>query len=163
MKNFEFEYKGKKFWYSRSVAVVVAVFTNNKQGITHVLANKRGPGVPNFQDHWNMPCGYLDFDETIEEAAVRECFEETGVQLNINDLQFVSINSDPINSINQNVTVKYKVYLPEYTENILLSSQYSEDNEVTEIKWIPLVEVDKFVWAFNHNNIIKLIHNDNSL
>jgi ADP-ribose pyrophosphatase YjhB (NUDIX family) len=35
---------------------------------------------------WSFPAGFVDFDETPAEAAVRECREETGLEVEIVDL-----------------------------------------------------------------------------
>lgn len=43
----------------------------------YFLANKRGTETPDFQGYWNCPCGYIDFDETEEDAVCREIMEET--------------------------------------------------------------------------------------
>ena len=81
MKNFPLlDENGKEWWISRSIAVTGCVFTF-LNGKWCVLANKRGEGTPDFQGMWNMPCGYLDFNETTAEAVIREVYEETGVRL----------------------------------------------------------------------------------
>ncbi len=40
-------------------------------------------------DHWDLPKGKMDEGETPQQAAVRECFEETGLDLSsyVNDLE----------------------------------------------------------------------------
>lgn len=32
--------------------------------------------MPDFQGYWGLPCGYLDWDETLSEAVIREVWEE---------------------------------------------------------------------------------------
>ena len=80
MNNFSIEHEGKIYWISRSMAVVCFVFAYI-DGRWCVLANQRGEGTPDFQGYWNAPCGYLDYNETLEQAAIREVYEETGVKL----------------------------------------------------------------------------------
>ena len=80
MKNFSITKNGKEYWIARNVAVSCFVFTSI-DGVWHVLANKRGDGTPDYQGYWNAPCGYLDFDETTSEAAMREVYEETGLHI----------------------------------------------------------------------------------
>ncbi|EAV44583.1 ADP-ribose pyrophosphatase [Roseibium aggregatum IAM 12614] len=36
-------------------------------------------GRPPFKDHWSLPGGVIELGETLQEAAARELFEETGV------------------------------------------------------------------------------------
>ena len=80
MNNFPVIKDGKEYWVARNVAVVCFVFAPIN-GEWCVLANQRGKGTPDFQGLWNAPCGYLDYNETTKEAAKREVYEETGIQL----------------------------------------------------------------------------------
>jgi len=70
---------GRTIFLSRSTAVVVCVICM-VDGIPHVLMGERGEAV-DHSGKWCMPCGYLDWDETLDEAVVREVFEETGLDL----------------------------------------------------------------------------------
>ena len=80
MYNFPVIIDGIEYWVARNMAVACFVFAPiNGEGC--VLANQRGTGTPDFQGLWNCPCGYLDYDETTKEAAKREVYEETGIQL----------------------------------------------------------------------------------
>ena len=76
--------KNGKFlgWFSRSMATAIFVFARNKDGVLHVLASERGKGAADFQGCWNCPCGYLDFNETTKQCAIRELEEETGIWMN---------------------------------------------------------------------------------
>jgi 8-oxo-dGTP diphosphatase len=102
-----------------------------------------------------MPCGYLDYNETIKEAAVREVFEETGVKLNPNNLILLYINDIPEEDKRQNVTFRYRCTVKEPIEDIKLTDKNSEDEEVSNIKWIPVNKINNYKWAFNHDKIIK--------
>lgn len=148
---------GEVEWIARNIAALVMVLGYNKQGILHVLANVRGPKTPDpeFRGCWCMPCGYLDYNETIREAATREVFEETGVILNPNNLILFYINDNPKEDKRQNVTFRYRCTIKEAIENIKLTSKNSEEEEVDNIKWIPVDDVDNYKWAFNHDKIIK--------
>ena len=157
MKNFQITAKedGKKYWISRSIAVASFIFSfiDNKLCI---LANLRGSGTPDFQNCWNCPCGYLDYDETTKEAACREVREETGIVITPNDLILHYVQDDPCEN-QQNVTLRYRAFITSIKEVPLTGG---EENEVAEIKWIPINEIDNYTWAFNHNQIIKSIYND---
>lgn len=161
MHNFQITAKedNKKYWISRSIAVASFIFFKEKDGSLFVLANKRGKGTPDFQGMWNCPCGYLDFDETLEQAASREVFEETGVIIDPKKFIFHYINSDPKDSNKQNVTVRFKVFLSKRPETMPRFG--GEQNEVDKILWIPVKTIDKFKWAFNHDRIIKEIVKNN--
>lgn len=156
MKNFKFIHENKEYWYSRSMAVLGMVFGKNRVGDLFVLANKRGVNTPDYQGMWNMPCGYLDFDETCEEAVIREIFEETGLKIGYFDsMRLVSINSDPKESNKQNVTVRYKIVISKCVENVILTSKNAEPGEVDSVKWINVNNIGGYNWAFNHYDLIK--------
>lgn len=152
MKNFEFEHEGKKYWHSRSVAVLGMIVGIDDDGNNYILANKRGINTPDYQGCWCMPCGYLDFDETTEQAIQREVFEETGIKLPECNFYLHSIDSIP--EERQNVTIRY-MFTPIDINEYKLTSEHAEDGEVDAVKWIPLYDIDKYEWAFNHNDLIK--------
>ncbi len=43
-------------------------------------------GVPPSAGYWALPSGFAEYEETIEETAIREAFEETGLQVGVDDL-----------------------------------------------------------------------------
>ncbi len=154
-------HEGKEYWVSRSVAVLCYVYTNLMDGRgLCVLANKRGSGV-NKTGLWNAPSGYLDYDETLEEAVCREVFEETGVKIEPNEVKFFKIESNPNRTL-QNVLAIYDVYIDpvtyreKYGKDISeVTNKYSEQNEVDEVKWIPIFEVENYDWvSYEHKNRI---------
>ena len=152
MKNFSIMFNGREFWISRSVAVVAFVYNKDNT----VLAVQRGIETPDpeFVGKWCLPCGYLDYDETLDEAVVREIHKETGVLLtkNNSDTVDIEINSNPKSDKRQNVTVRYKIW---YNGDDKLSTEFSEKDEVSDVKWIPLSEIDNYEWTFNHKDLIK--------
>ena len=95
MKNFPFEKDGRTYWYSRAVVCVSAVFCKDADGNVYILANQRGTATDKEVGKWNMPVGFLDFDETTQQCAAREIFEETGVRIEPERLKLQSINSMP--------------------------------------------------------------------
>ena len=59
---------------------------------------------------WCFPCGYLDWDETLEEAASRELYEETGLFVPAEEMKQWFLFSTP-SSQKQNVVVWFHAYL----------------------------------------------------
>ena len=156
MKNFEVTSleDGNRYWVSRSVAVSTFLFLRDGCEI-YVLANKRGKGSADYQGLWNCPCGYLDYDETGEEGAVREVKEETGYILESKDLVLDKVITDPSQN-HQNVTLRY--FCEKNISEIKKEEgeiEGGEEDEVEEIKLINIKDVDNYEWAFGHKEIIK--------
>lgn len=152
MNNFPVIKDGKEYWIARNVAVSCFVFTPIN-GKWCVLANQRGKGTPDFQGLWNVPCGYLDFDETTKQAAMREVFEETGVQLT--HATFWGFDDSPKANL-QNVTFRfYSIITNPQPVSVRTEGRGGEKEEVSAISWIPISKIDTFEWAFNHGKLIK--------
>lgn len=163
---------GKEIWHSRSVAVVGMVLMLH-EGERYVIIGKRGPAVGNAVGKWCMPCGYLDWNESLEDAVTREVWEESGFNIykSLNNFEVLHdhlhfpwrIDSNPESEL-QNVSLHYAVYfnnnhlydegparLPELT-----IKNNPVKNEVTEVKWVKVDDLIDYDMAFNHNNIIGL-------
>lgn len=149
---------GKDYWMSRSIAVVglVLAYVNGKP---YVLVAQRGKGAADNHGKWNVPCGYLDYDETLVNAAVREIYEETGVYLSEADKAsnvMILMNDDPQKDARQNVSFWYKFTLNKSFQSVeelpKTCTDYSEPDEVSEVKWMPLSKYNLIHtdFAFNH-------------
>lgn len=150
---------GEEIWYSRSPALVAIIIAKYKKE-KYVLIGKRGTGAADFIGDWNVPCGYLDWNENGYEGICREVYEETGFDLEEptkilkNNLkQPFYVHTEPKGR--QNVSLSYGLYfkckkLPE------LSIEHCEPDEVSDVKWIKISEIDNYKFAFNHNKRIKM-------
>lgn len=152
---------GREIWVSRSVTVAVCVLLVCDER-PYILVNQRGPGVPDCQGMWNLPCGYLDYDESTPEAAIREVWEECGVNarelLEVADCEFFShpwdISSTP-HDARQNVTIHHGLHA-RVTRLPAVSNAHNEPGETSDIRWLPLEEVDTLEFAFRHRERISL-------
>lgn len=97
--------------------------------------------------------------EKAEEACSRETFEETGVKIDPSKWKLFGVETDPAKSNNGNVTLRYITML-EYGKDDISTSMEAvlngegEKNEVKTIQWVPLRDIDKYEWAFNHKTRI---------
>jgi len=145
-------------WFSRSMATALFAFCKDEDGDWCVLASERGLEAADFRGMWNCPCGYLDYDETTKECAVRECFEETGVQIPIDSLVFINYEDDPVTANRQNVTFRFGAKIENHiTTDFKFSKEKNEGAEVGEIKWVKVKDIDNYEWAFNHKTRIEEI------
>ena len=57
-----------------------------------VLLCKRRDDIPDIAlpDYWSVPCGYVEEDEEIKAAAIRETLEETQIELDVASVRFLS-------------------------------------------------------------------------
>ena len=148
-------------WFSRSMATAIFVFCRDKNGNLFVLASERGKGAADFQGYWNCPCGYLDFNETTKQCAIRELEEETGIGVSEEIVKFINYEDDPVTANHQNVTFRFGVNVTDHTIEQLsnFSHKGNEKNEVGQIAWIPVKDIDKYQWAFNHKaRIVEIGH-----
>ena len=143
---------GKKIFRDRSVGVVmVAVILINN--VLHVLCNKRGKRTSEAALLWNLPSGYLDWDETGEQAAIRETYEECGIQIPIDLVKEVEHSTSPSEN-RQNIIFRYFAQLPSEFANIKFSTEHSEEDEVRDVKWIPVTELDNYEFAWKQKETI---------
>lgn len=160
MNNFPVIHEGKTYWISRAMAVACFVFCPIN-GVWHVLANKRGENVPDFQGFWNAPCGYLDYDETLAQAAIREVYEETGIQLT--KVKLWKLNDCPTEN-RQNVTARHYAIIADPQVRGMIAKESSvrggEVGEVESIAWIPVNDLHEYQWAFGHDKIITDLFNE---
>ena len=158
MKNFQItDSYGKQYWIARSIAVAGFIFKTNKYKTElMILANKRGSGTNNHTGLWNCPCGYLDFDETLAEACSREIMEECGLVVDPGKLILNYVEDDP-KAFRQNVTHRFTAFLGGDDDTCVFIGSEGEIDEVEQVKWIQLSDIDNYEWAFNQGEIIKAI------
>lgn len=79
----EFDEQQTRQWLSglerRVSSAAVALYTDDDR----VLVVKA-----NYKKYWSFPGGIIDLGETPKTSAVREVREETGIELNISDVEF---------------------------------------------------------------------------
>lgn len=121
-----------------------------------VLANKRGKGTPDYQGYWNCPCGYLERYETAAQGIQRETMEECGYLIPLDKIKTDSVETDPASSNKGNVTIRHKALIDifdiKWDE---WKDVAGEKDEVDEVKWVPVKDIDNYKWAFNHKELIR--------
>lgn len=159
---------GRVVFLSRSTAVVVCVICM-VDGVPHVLMGERGEAV-DHSGKWCMPCGYLDWDETLDEAVVREAFEETGLDLTSipeNKVLYYDrrIPHDVISSPDENrqnianiFGVVFNGPLPKLDPSAAIASKEVAQAEWVKLSTIPTLEdIEsplKNMFAFKHDQRI---------
>jgi ADP-ribose pyrophosphatase YjhB (NUDIX family) len=136
--------KKTQVFLSRSVAVVVKVIRNDK-----VLFVKRGTSV-SHTGKWCMPCGYLDYDETLKEAAMRELYEETGyIASSVEDFELIRIDDNPHSNL-QNISFTFSINF----DKLATDNEWQMDlYEVTDMGFFNKKQSQDMEFAFDHKNI----------
>lgn len=63
-------------------------------------------GEPPFKGYWALPAGYIEADESVEEAAVRECREETSLDVEL--LELFGVYSFPEGPVQPGIIIFFR-------------------------------------------------------
>lgn len=110
----------------------VFILKNNKQ----VLLQKRSANKKFNPNKWWICAGHVDADETVKQAAIRECYEEIGVSINENELlpfDKIEINKKVSNS---NITYYFYSFVDLDEKDFVI-----QESELSEVKWFDIDEV----------------------
>ncbi|MFM7887779.1 MAG: NUDIX hydrolase [Pseudanabaena sp.] len=102
--------------------------------------------IPPFQGQWAIPGGFVRMDETLEQAALRELQEETGIHdVYLEQLYtFGDLGRDPRDRI---ITVAY------YALINLTEQQIQASTDAREAAWFPIKAIPSL--AFDHRQILQ--------
>jgi 8-oxo-dGTP diphosphatase len=120
---------------ARNTTCSVIAYENKK-----ILLIKRG--TEPLKRWWALPGGYLDWDETLEECALRELREETGYDGKKTKLFMV--NSKPNRSKDGKQNVDHVFII----ENLVKKYDFDK-NEIEEVEWFSLDKIPEKI-AFDH-------------
>jgi len=125
-----------------SVTADVIIFTMHEQDLHALLIQRKRPP---FEGMWAIPGGFVDIDESLEEAAERELEEETGVRdVYLEQLYtFGEVNRDPRGRV---ITVAYFALVPAD----VVEPQAGDD--ATDARWWPVYDLPPL--AFDHHDIL---------
>lgn len=124
-----------------AVTVDVAIVTRDEKPRVLLIRRKHDP----FAGCWALPGGFVDLEESLEAAARRELFEETGVRTT--DLRQLHTFGDPQRDPRgRTISV---VYLAQVDADALLP-QAADD--AAEVGWFFLARPPKL--AFDHKEIL---------
>jgi ADP-ribose pyrophosphatase YjhB (NUDIX family) len=108
----------------------VTVATVIEKDGKYLLVEERCNGALVF----NQPAGHLDPDETLEQAAVRETFEETGWHVDLQGVVGVALYTSPHNQVTYHRTTFYATAVSHDTEQPL-------DDGIEQAVWMSYEEM----------------------
>lgn len=99
-----------------------------------------------YKNHWAIPGGFVEVGESVEEAAVREASEETG--LNIELVSMVGVYSKPERDPRGHVVTVAYIAKP-------ISGNLKADSDAQAALKFTKNEISCIKLAFDHENILK--------
>jgi 8-oxo-dGTP diphosphatase len=120
-------------------AVAVDIVIKTGRGVV-LIRRKNDP----FRGKWALPGGFVEYGERVEEAAVREALEETGLRVRLE--RIIGVYSDP-NRDPRGHTISI-CYLAKPVGGRLKAASDARDTKI--FKKIPWGEM-----AFDHAKILK--------
>jgi 8-oxo-dGTP diphosphatase len=131
--------------YPRPMVTVDAVVFRKNGTSNEVLLIKRGH-YP-YEGMWALPGGFVDMEETLEEAIVRELEEETGLknvelwQLNA----YSEIHRDPRG---RNISITF------YGIADLIDTTVTSGDDAADARWFNVDQMPEL--AFDHKKVVEL-------
>ena len=97
-----------------------------------------------FKGEWCIPGGHVQYEETVEEAAIRESKEETGLEIELDEI--LGVYSKPGRDPRGNVvTITFKAHS--------VGGNLKASTDAAEAKWFDLDNLPDL--AFDHKKILR--------
>ena len=131
-----------------SVTVDMLIFTIEENKLKLMLIKRKKPP---YKDHWAIPGGFVNIDESVTIAAKRELKEETNVDAGGYLYQFSvygEVNRDPRTRV---ISIAYLALIPETT---LTYQGICAGDDAKEVQFFDIDNLPEQL-AFDHATIIK--------
>jgi 8-oxo-dGTP diphosphatase len=114
----------------------------------HVLVVRRGS--PPFEGQWALPGGYLEIDEDLAPGAARELREETGIELDPEELRQLRAYGEPDRDPrNRTISVAHLAELDE-------AAEAQGGSDAADARWRSVAELlEEDAMAFDHATILR--------
>ncbi|NJD98230.1 NUDIX hydrolase [Thermococcus sp. LS1] len=124
----------------RCIGLTVDLVILYREGVV-LIKRKHEP----FKDHFALPGGFVEYGETVEDAAVREAKEETGLDVRL--LRLIGVYSDPNRDPRgHTVTVAFLA---------LGTGELKAGDDAKDVMVVPIDEINEIPLAFDHGKILR--------
>ena len=127
-----------------AVTADCVVIGQEADGRRQVLLIRRGHEP--YKDCWAFPGGFMEMDETLEQCALRELKEETGLTPTGDLIELKSFSTVDRDPRGRTITVAFLIETP-------LTETKGQD-DAAEARWFPLDDLPPL--AFDHQEILKV-------
>ena len=131
------------YQYPRAALTVDAIVFTKKNNETFVLLIQRGQEP--FKGKWALPGGFVNMDETLEEACKRELSEETGLKADAMK-QFKAYDAIHRDPRHRTISVVFSTEIND-TENV------KGGDDAAQAGWFPVTALPPL--AFDHALILE--------
>ena len=107
-----------------------------------LIKRKKDP----YKDYWALPGGFVEYGESVEDAAIREAKEETSIDVELKDLVNVYSNPDR-DPRGHTITIAFTAK-GDFTSR-------KADDDASDIDIFSPENLDEINLAFDHKEIIK--------
>lgn len=128
--------------YPRAALTVDSIVYVKTDKTIKVLLIERGSEP--YKNKWALPGGFIEMDETLERACIRELEEETGLVLN-KMRQFRTYDAINRDSRHRTISVVFTAELPELADVI-------GSDDAARAEWIAIDKLPEL--AFDHAQIV---------
>ena len=128
--------------YPRPSVCVDIIVLYKKEAQTFILLIERK--YPPFENCWALPGGFIEMNETLEQSALRELKEETGIELS-SLKQFATYGNPGRDPRARTISVIYYTVLEKQITTLA-------GDDAKNTKWVNIKELPNL--AFDHKEII---------
>lgn len=102
--------------------------------------------------HWSLPGGALEYGETIEQCLIREIKEETGLDVKVKELLYIT---DRFRHMNNHI-VHITFLVERKGKNLPLENWKHKDiKEIREVKMVPVAELTNHGFSPTFYRLVK--------
>lgn len=131
---------GKLNFMQHKVGIAAVVFKNNK-----LLLLKRAQDP--WKGYWNLPAGFLEYEESLIDGVIREVFEEAGLNVDVTGLRHVVKYWDDPRG--HGIVLFYDCKI--------LDGEYIPNDEVLEMKYFSMDELPQEIAGAGHKEMLDLL------